>query len=437
MNLHQTRQEYGNSSVWDIVKVLLYEHDCVIVPGFGGFVCNHEPARIDQVSNMILPPGKRIVFNQNLRTNDGLLAGKFAQLAGISYQDAMSRIESGIKSFLDSLNEKKQFSLDKFGSFRLNAEANFVFIPDRQNNYLTTSYGLMPLQSIPARSFVNKLAPPLIAPERKLKVKPVKDLKPALKERRKSRVRPLVTITTLLVMLCSGGWLFLNLQRPLSDENKQQMEISGWFDSLLNLKLESLQQTSALNTMPDTTSLIPSPSTSPNELIGIPSSPLEKMHDSLPVETPEKQVETKPVNELEAFANHIGEARKNWFIPSTISETPVLENKVIPATEINSVDPGKEQPIISIPKHVASVIHSNLDTLFYVIGGVFCRHRNAEHFFHAMQEKGFQTEMLINPGNNCSRVSLGTFSSEQKAETFLTEIKSSGYPDAWLLRGAN
>ena len=38
------------------ISELLFEHDCVIVPDFGGFVCNYAPARIDPVKHLFEPP---------------------------------------------------------------------------------------------------------------------------------------------------------------------------------------------------------------------------------------------------------------------------------------------------------------------------------------------------------------------------------------------
>ncbi|MBP9187826.1 MAG: hypothetical protein KBG11_12060, partial [Bacteroidia bacterium] len=33
-----------SQTIWISVKELLYKHDCVIMPNFGGFVCNPETA---------------------------------------------------------------------------------------------------------------------------------------------------------------------------------------------------------------------------------------------------------------------------------------------------------------------------------------------------------------------------------------------------------
>ncbi|MCX6268123.1 MAG: hypothetical protein NTW16_12315, partial [Bacteroidetes bacterium] len=67
---------------------LLSLHDCVIIPGFGGFIGNYSPARIDQVNHTFHPPTKELLFNVNLKQNDGLLASAIAASWMISYADA-------------------------------------------------------------------------------------------------------------------------------------------------------------------------------------------------------------------------------------------------------------------------------------------------------------------------------------------------------------
>ena len=70
------------------IRELLFGHDCVIVPGFGGFIGNYTPARIDKKTGTFYPPVKQISFNRNLNHNDGLLVGRISGSSGINYGDA-------------------------------------------------------------------------------------------------------------------------------------------------------------------------------------------------------------------------------------------------------------------------------------------------------------------------------------------------------------
>ena len=47
------------------ISYLLHEHDCVILPAFGGFVANYNSATIDPIINLI-PTKKTYCFQQKL-----------------------------------------------------------------------------------------------------------------------------------------------------------------------------------------------------------------------------------------------------------------------------------------------------------------------------------------------------------------------------------
>ena len=44
------------------ISELLYRHDCVILPGLGGFITNYRSAQIHPVSHTLRPPSKSISF---------------------------------------------------------------------------------------------------------------------------------------------------------------------------------------------------------------------------------------------------------------------------------------------------------------------------------------------------------------------------------------
>ena len=55
------------------IEALLLTHDCVIVPGLGGFVTQYVPAYYVEEENLFIPPHRTIAFNAGLSLNDGLL----------------------------------------------------------------------------------------------------------------------------------------------------------------------------------------------------------------------------------------------------------------------------------------------------------------------------------------------------------------------------
>ena len=64
------------------INKLLNLHDCVILPGFGGFVTNYVNAKVSE-KNIFSPPRKIVAFNRNLKNDDGLLINYIINKEGL------------------------------------------------------------------------------------------------------------------------------------------------------------------------------------------------------------------------------------------------------------------------------------------------------------------------------------------------------------------
>lgn len=133
------------------ISELLYLHDCVIIPGFGGFITRYHPATIHPTQHQFSAPFKAILFNKSLSTNDGLLANHISKTQGISYTDAISGIEKQVKEFDAALRSGKRIQLASIGELYLDVEKSLQFSPDGSCNYLLDSYGLTEFQSAAIR----------------------------------------------------------------------------------------------------------------------------------------------------------------------------------------------------------------------------------------------------------------------------------------------
>jgi cell division protein FtsL len=131
------------------IRELLFGHDCVIVPGFGGFIGNYTPARIDKGTSTFYPPLKQISFNRNLNNNDGLLIGKISISSGLNYGDARNIVEEFVSGVRKKLGKGEKVVFDNIGNFINNQEGNIQFEPDRDVNYYLDSYGLESFQCLP------------------------------------------------------------------------------------------------------------------------------------------------------------------------------------------------------------------------------------------------------------------------------------------------
>ncbi|MBA4853367.1 hypothetical protein [Emticicia sp. BO119] len=127
--------------VADYIRTLLYEHDYVTVPNFGAFIANYMPSSFNDISGSLMPPQKRIAFNEVLKQDDGLLATYISRRESVTIDEAKRTIQSFVAEIKVSLANDKSFHFDRIGDFTLNEENNLIFDPDRRNNFFSESFG--------------------------------------------------------------------------------------------------------------------------------------------------------------------------------------------------------------------------------------------------------------------------------------------------------
>ncbi len=118
---------------------LLYNHDCVIVPGLGAFLT--KAGNASHNNDVFSPPKKSITFNGMLKENDGLLAKEISTTDNISYNAALKKIRKEVKSLLSSLDTDK-VEIDNIGFFELNSDKKIQFQPNQDVNFDSNSFGL-------------------------------------------------------------------------------------------------------------------------------------------------------------------------------------------------------------------------------------------------------------------------------------------------------
>lgn len=134
----------------ELIQELLLTNNCVIIPNFGAFIGNYNPAEIRLQQNTILPPNKIIAFNRSLQNNDGLLINKASHHFSITYNEAEIYVADFVKQYNDSLVNHRSLILKDIGRLILDNENNIQFQPYYIKNYWLNSFGLpeMSLQPI-------------------------------------------------------------------------------------------------------------------------------------------------------------------------------------------------------------------------------------------------------------------------------------------------
>ena len=140
------------------ISDLLYLHDCVIIPKFGGFVGNKKSAYIHPISGIIYPPSKAVLFNKNLSQNDGLLVTYISKKEEIDLSEATSLIDKFVQKIKTGLAEKSMFKIEKIGTLSRGKEGNISFMQNNIYNYNLIAFGMQPNHKNKKveRSIINK-----------------------------------------------------------------------------------------------------------------------------------------------------------------------------------------------------------------------------------------------------------------------------------------
>lgn len=111
------------------IEILLLDNDCVIVPGFGGFMAHHVDSVYIEEEELFLPPMRTLGFNPQLHVNDSLLAQAYVESYDISYPEALRMIEDDTRELRQTLNNIGEFELPNVGIIRVNDAGKYEFTP--------------------------------------------------------------------------------------------------------------------------------------------------------------------------------------------------------------------------------------------------------------------------------------------------------------------
>lgn len=366
------------------ISDLLYCYDCVVVPEFGGFITNYEPARIDKARKLVHPPSKSILFNKNIRKNDGLLASKIAQEEHISYENSNLKISKYVEACKDTLKKTGRLELENIGVLYQDQEQNVRFIQS-SNNYLTTSFGLPRVDFIPVEveSVKEEIKQPSeIAKGKETPVIPFisenQTTQPTEKQP-ETKIIPIATKPEKVAKVSSGskkrgaGFWAAAVLLPLF---LAYAGLSFWNSGVY---YSGEFQTAALN----------------------------------------------PINWFSWERNYV-QRTNDPVLPLTKDTTNVSTDAAPIIEEYEAIIPVAETT------HVEIEVMENLDIAYHVIGGCFSKEKNATHFVEEMLGKGFKAE-IIGIHKGLHRVSIGQASSRKQARAIRDEAKEQAI-SCWILK---
>jgi hypothetical protein len=188
----------------DHLRPLLRDHDCVIIPDFGGLVAEYTPTRVQPGGRHVLsPPTRQVAFNQALTRNDGLLVDALRQHLNVPAAEAREALRQAVATLHRDLQTQQRTELPGIGVFRQLAGRGLQFEYTGTDNLLTAAFGLPELTVHPVSVTDARLA-------REQQAQLVPRLRSASRTVKLRRVVP-GTVIGLLAGLAVAGLYLLNL----------------------------------------------------------------------------------------------------------------------------------------------------------------------------------------------------------------------------------
>lgn len=115
------------------IEYLVRRYDCVVLPSWGAFIANYQPACYDEGLNVMYPPRRELSFSANVDHNDGLLISSVARRERMPFNLASRLVEEEISAMKYQLANDGEVSLGRIGRFIKQTEgASAIFQPSAQ-----------------------------------------------------------------------------------------------------------------------------------------------------------------------------------------------------------------------------------------------------------------------------------------------------------------
>lgn len=152
---------FASMDITSILKELLFSHECVILPDFGGFITRNESAQFDRINYFFTPPRRIISFNPILKHDDGLITTEIATRKNLGYSEAKLFLSQEIVNMKKILSAQHFLLLPGLGKLTEN-NGIIEFTPQSNLNLDKELFGLPHFQArrvLPAQKEKETVSP--------------------------------------------------------------------------------------------------------------------------------------------------------------------------------------------------------------------------------------------------------------------------------------
>ena len=361
-----------------LIGELLLRHNCVIVPGFGGFVARQSSAVIDYASGTMQPPRKSLLFNRQLINNDGLLVAELARTNEILFDEALRMVQGTVAEWNETLNRGERVTIDRVGFIFHDREKNLCFEQDRFFNLLLESYGLGSVHFI-AKEDV----------ERVKEGAKIRTLDPALTEEKEE-------------VVLEGAEI---IHHPAASGNRRMWKYVAAAACILPIAFYSIW-------IPTRTDVIQSGVLSISDF-----NPFHEKRDAQYTQKSENYTVT--LSDVEqSLEDQIAASPETEIFSVELDENLIIPVKVEVVVE----------PILETPSTDQQISIGSFDCVV----GCFSSQSNAQNMISTLKARGFDAHQ-VDISNGLYRISAGSVSTEEQARQLVANVNAQGF-NGWILR---
>lgn len=375
------------------IDFLLQNHDCVIIPDFGGFVLSREEAFIVP-DGAIRPPLVVVGFNPDLKYNDGLLAESYMNVYDISYDAACKKIRENVDKLNNALSLGQAVQIGRLGRLKVDENKQLHFMP---NHYLSLYYpdtfGLSlarvkRLSDIPQTQDQGKKNTPII-------------------KQSKGRKIPIRNLVTGVAASAAAVLIFFVASTPTSQTETNNVQQSGFFADVLSSKSQENNKNNQ------------------NKVVDLPKTTNRIDRNE------KKQIDSKQDKKLSEVTIEKNQER--------LSQSNTLEKKTNSLDKVdNKLDKAKESQNRTVleKKSTEKILaeDNNLSSGYYIIIGSAIGKKEAGKVLEKLKSEGYTTSKVMPANNDRYRIYVSSFKNRDEAEKYLSNFrkKNPKLADAWL-----
>lgn len=361
------------------IELLLRDNDCVILPGFGGFIAQAVPAYYMSEEALYYPPSRSISFNAAITMNDGLLAQSYMKSYQVDYARANYMVDIAIEKLRDALDEEGTVTLPHIGTIKQDVYQSIQFVPEEAgigspHHFGLGSFLIKELHLLHETTEAPKQTQPIITHTAKTIDVHIN----------KSVLRQVMSTAAILLLL-------LMVSLPIG--NHKPTDIA------------SLHLTDVIAT------------------------PAIKQQAPAVIEA--TAIESVPAEEI---APADSTASPHSIVPADV---PAVESAAKETTTAEAITEEAIQPAEAAVETPQAIAEALPQKVYHVIVASLPNHRGAEETLNQYIGKGYPNASLVERDNRI-RISLVQFTDKDEANNYLKELRQiDAFQNAWLLAVRN